>query len=292
MTHFKGTGVALVTPFKNGDIDYASYESLIEHVISGRVDYLVPLGSTGEALLLSNDEQKEVLEFVKGVNNKRKPIVAGCFGGTNTQQLVEKLNDFDLTGIDALLSSSPAYVKPSQEGIYQHFMTLEKASPLPIIVYNVPGRTASNMTADTTLRIAESSEKFIGIKEASGDLHQIRNITDRMPSSFFLTSGDDDLTLDIIKHGGSGAISVIANALPRQFTSIVNHALIEEYDQAAHFHDLLHPFHQWLYIEGNPVGIKALTELIEITSSEVRLPLAPLSTKNYQNLQTEFNKLV
>ncbi|MBL7804678.1 MAG: 4-hydroxy-tetrahydrodipicolinate synthase, partial [Saprospiraceae bacterium] len=221
----KGTGVALVTPFRNGAIDWESLERIIEHVIAGGVEFLVSLGTTGESVTTSDEEHRQIIDFTIKVNRGRLPLVAGVFGGNNTAAMVEKIKNFNFEGIDALLSSNPAYNKPGQEGIFHHYMDLAEASPLPIIIYNVPSRTSSNMTAETTLRLAHASDKFIGVKEASDDIYQVMKILKSRPSDFLVLSGDDFITLPLIAAGGDGVISVIANSLPRPFTDMVRAAL-------------------------------------------------------------------
>lgn len=279
-----GTGVALVTPFNNGAIDFNSLTTIIENVIKGGVEYVVALGTTGEATSLSDSEQNAVIRHtIKTVNN-RVPIIAGHFGGNNTEQLREKLSAFDATGISAILSSSPAYVKPSQEGIYQHYMALAEASPLPIIIYNVPSRTASNVTAQTVIRLANASEKIIAVKDASADLFQAAATAKGIPPGFFLLSGDDPTALAFMANGGRGVISVIANAFPGSFSSMVRSALSGEWSKARNLHYKLLELHQWLYIEGNPVGIKQALCYRGIASGEVRLPLSEMSEANKKKL--------
>lgn len=281
---FKGTGVALVTPLINQVIDQDATRQLVDYVINRGVDYLVVLGSTGEASLLSNDEQRQVLDLIIEFNAGRKPIVAGNFGGSSTRDIVQKIKRYHFNGIDALLCSSPAYVKPTQEGIYAHYARLSECSDLPIIMYNVPGRTASNMNAETTLRLASDFENIIAIKEASNDLSQIEEIGKNKPNSFLLLSGDDQYTLPILNLGGEGVISVIANAFPQLFSQMVKYALGGNSTAAESIHDQLLNIHPFLYVEGNPTGIKAALEYLEICSREVRLPLLKMSEKNFNQL--------
>jgi len=284
---FRGTGVALITPFINGAIDYNAYERVLEHVINGGVDYLVPLGSTGETATLNEAEARSILDFVIEKNNGRKPIVAGNFGGNNTGELVKKISNYNFDGISAILSSSPGYVKPSQEGIYAHYMAMAKVSPIPIIIYNVPGRTKSNIEWSTVIRLANSSKKFIGIKEATGDLIQATRIIKNKPEHFFVTSGDDEVALPMVAAGGDGVISVIANAYPDEFSGMINAALAQDYVKARALNFKTYDLHKWLYIEGNPVGIKSAMKILGLTTNEVRLPLHALSEKNYVKLQEE-----
>lgn len=281
---FNGTGVAIVTPFKKGKIDFTSLTRIIEHLIKGGVNYLVPLGSTGESSLLSEDEEKKILRHVIKINKGRKPIVAGNFGGKNTAALVSKIKSYNLKGVDAILSSSPEYLKPSQEGIYKHYMELEAASPIPIIIYNVPGRTKSNIEWQTTVKLAKASKKFIAIKEASGDLIQVTHIVKNRPKGFKVISGDDETTLPFIACGGDGVISVIANVLPKAFSQMIKAARNNDYQKAQALNMATYDLHHWLYIEGNPVGIKAAMEHKGLCTREVRLPLSPLSNENHIHL--------
>jgi len=282
---FKGTGVAIVTPFKNGKVDYISLSRIVEHLIKGGVNYLVPLGSTGESGLLTEAEQKKILSHVIKINNGRKPIVAGNFGGKNTAALISKIKAYNFKGIDAILSSSPEYLKPSQEGIYQHYMTIEAASPVPIIIYNVPSRTKSNIEWQTTVRLAKASKKFIAIKEASGNLIQVTHLINNKPKNFKIISGDDETTLPLIACGGDGVISVIANVLPRAFSDMVKVALKNDFVAARKLNAISYDLHQWLYIEGNPTGIKAAMACKGLCSTEVRLPLVAMSEHNYEHLK-------
>ncbi len=294
MKHQKyvGTGVALVTPFKNGEVDYNTLGRIINYVIDGGVDYLVALGSTGETATLNHEEARDILNYTIEINDGRKPIVAGNFAGNNTKELVKYIESFDFSGIDAILSSSPAYVKPSQEGIYRHYMSMEKVSPVPIILYNVPGRTMSNMDWTTTVRLAEASEKFIGIKEATGDMIQTTRIVKNKPKDFFVTSGDDEVTLPFISVGGHGGISVIANALPKQFSTLVKSALQEDFVKAREMNNNIYDLHKWLYVEGNPVGVKTAMEILGYGTNEVRLPLSPISSDNYKYLERVLRKII
>lgn len=275
--HNGGTGVALVTPFLRHEIDYSALERIIEHVIAGGVDFIVSLGTTGEAITLSADEVNEVLQFTIQKTAGRVPVVAGFFGDNYTERLAQKLRSYDFTGVAAVMSSSPSYNKPTQEGIYRHYMAIAEASPLPIIIYNVPGRTASNMSAETTLRLAHAGEVFMAVKDASGDLAQAMKILRDKPAHFQLWSGDDVLTLPLIACGATGVISVIANAWPAEFSGMVRAARSGNWPEARRLNDLLLDVHPHLYKEGNPGGIKAAMEIMGLCSKEVRLPLAPVS---------------
>jgi len=282
---FIGTGVALITPFRDNKVDFDAFEKIINHVIDGGVDYLVMLGSTGETATLNHEEAKSVLHFAIKINNGRLPVVAGNFTGNNTRELVRRIDNYDFSGVDAILSSSPGYVKPSQEGIFRHYMEMEKISPIPIIIYNVPGRTQSNITWQTTVRLAEVSSKFIGIKEATGDLIQTTRIVKNKPKDFIVTSGDDEVALPMIAVGGHGGISVIGNALPSEFSSLVSAALKDNYREARRLNNLIYDLHKWLYIEGNPVGIKSAMSVLGFCTNEVRLPLHSMSLENMKELE-------
>jgi 4-hydroxy-tetrahydrodipicolinate synthase len=286
-----GTGVALITPFRNGVVDYDALTVLINNVVEGGVEYIVSLGTTGEATSLSDVEQTEVIKHTIDVVAGRVPIVAGQFGGNNTAQVCEKLRSFDAWGIAAILSSSPAYVKPSQEGIYHHYMALAEASPLPVIIYNVPSRTSSNIAAATILRLARDSNKFIAVKDASADLVQGSVIARDAPDGFILLSGDDPTALAAVGIGCRGVISVIANAFPKTFSGMMRYALTGKSKEAKDLHFKLLDLHHWLYVEGNPVGIKEAVEYKGLASAELRLPLVKMSASNKMKLHEEMRKL-
>lgn len=289
---FKGTGVALITPFKaDASIDWASLERVIDHVVTGGVDYIVSLGTTGEAITLSSKECQQIFDFTIDKVRGRLPVVAGWFGANSTAHLLERLKNVDLRKAAAVLSSSPAYNKPMQEGIYRHYVEVEKVSPVPIILYNVPGRTSSNMLPETICRLANISDKFVGVKEASGNLVQAQHIIKHRPTEDFLVlSGDDQITLGMIACGGDGVISVIANAYPTEFSSMVHAALKDNYITARFYNDMLHDVHPLLYAEGNPVGIKAAVNLLGLCENELRLPLVPMIGSNYEKLKIEMEK--
>lgn len=294
MASFKlrGTGVALVTPFINNEIDYKALGDLLEYVINGGVDYLVALGSTGETATLNEREARSILDFIIDKNNGRLPLVAGNFGGNNTHELCRYIQAYNFDGIDAILSSSPGYVKPNQEGIYQHFMAMAEVSEVPIILYNVPSRTRSNMEWHTTVRLAESSTKFMGIKEATGDLIQATRILKNRPDNFEVVSGDDEVALPMIACGGEGVISVMANALPATFSQMIAAALDNNYERSRLLNMLSYDLHHWLYIEGNPVGIKSALEVLGLCHKEVRLPLSVMSDNNYSELKSCLMKIM
>lgn len=288
----KGTGVAIVTPFKDGQIDFDALEKIIEHLINGGIDFIVSLGTTGEAITMSREECRSIFDFTIKKINRRVPLVAGFFGSNNTASLVKSIQNYNLNGFDAIMSSSPAYNKPTQEGIYQHFMALEKVSPLPIIIYNVPGRTASNIEAETTLRLAHASDKFIAVKEASGNVVQAMQIIKNRPNNFLVLSGDDPITLPIIACGGNGVISVIANAFPREFSDMVRAALNGDFQKANKLNERLLDVHPWLYVDGNPAGIKAAMEMLDLCRKEVRLPLVDATKKTMQGLWEEVKTII
>ncbi len=291
-TPFHGTGVALVTPFKaDKSIDFKAFEKVIEHVIAGGVDFLVPLGSTGESATLNDDEERKILDFVIRVNNGRKPILAGNFGGNHTRELAKKIEQYDFKGIDGIMSSSPAYIKPNQEGIYSHYMEITKNCPLPMLIYNVPGRTRSNIEWETTVRLARDNKTIIGIKEASGDLIQMTRIIKNKPDDFMVTSGDDEIALPMIAAGGHGGISVIANAFPGIFSKMIQAALRLDFVEARRLNFLIYDLHKWLYIEGNPVGIKSALEILGLCENHVRLPLHTMAKNNYERLAREIEKM-
>jgi len=287
----RGSGVALVTPFNNTEVDWEDLERIIEYVIAGGVEFLVSLGTTGESSTTSDAEHRQILDFTIKVNRGRLPLVAGVFGGNNTAAMVEKIKQFNFEGIDAILSSNPAYNKPGQEGIFQHYMALAEVSPRPIIIYNVPSRTASNMSAETTLRLAKASDRFIAVKEASDDIYQIMKIIKGRPGNFLVLSGDDFITLPLVAAGGDGVISVIANTLPRPFTDMVRAALRQDLPTAQALNFKLLELYKLLFIEGNPVGVKAAMELQGLCSREVRLPLVPMTEQGVQGIMAELEKV-
>lgn len=289
---FVGTGVALVTPFdNNGEVDYKSLENIINHCISGGVDYLVSLGTTGESVVLTEEEKQAILTFTVTTVNQRVPVVAG-FGGNNTQHIINNLTSFDLRGIDAILSSSPNYNKPTQEGIYEHYKAISENSPLPIILYNVPSRTSMNMAASTTIRLANDFSNIIAIKEASCDMAQCMEIAKHTKEDFLLISGDDLHALPMISFGCSGVISVVAQAIPQQYTKVISAALNGDFKTASttlhECSDLIHS----IYVENNPAGIKAALHHIELTDNNLRLPLVKCSDKLEQVIQKEMSKVI
>ncbi len=290
MDKFKGLGVAMVTPFnKEGQVDYNALKNLTEHLISNGVDYLVVMGTTGENPTLSADEQKRILDQVISVNEKRKPIVFGV-GGNNTLALAYKLSSMSFDGIDGILSVSPYYNKPNQEGIYQHYMRLADSSGAPLIIYNVPGRTGSLIQADTTLRISEH-ENIIATKEASGSLDVCMEILRNKSDDFMVISGDDNYTLPYISLGMSGVISVIGNAYPKSFSQMVHYALDGNMENARYLHYKLLPLMNAIFLDGNPGGIKIVLKELGITEEYMRMPLHPVKKevrKLLQDLVSDF----
>lgn len=273
----EGTGVALVTPFTlEGEVDYSALEKLVNHVIEGGVNYLVALGTTGESVTLTKSEKESILNKIKETTAGRVPLVLG-HGGNNTKVLIDSLNDYDLEGISAILSVTPAYNKPSQTGLYEHYKAFVEASPLPVILYNVPGRTGVNMLPKTTLKIANSLRgKVIAIKEASGDLAQMMEIISKAPEGFEVISGDDGITLPLIAAGGKGLISVIANAFPHEMSSVVNFSLEDRYAEARKAHYELLNLIGLTFANGNPGGVKAMLNKIGVIENQLRLPLVPV----------------
>ena len=285
MKLLSGTGVAMITPFdKNYNIDYPSLSRLIEYLIDGGVDFLVSMGTTGESAALSQEEKNDLLAYTKEAIQGRLPLVLGL-GGNNTNSVIKQLKFLDLNGVEALLSVSPSYNKPTQEGIYQHFKAISNASSKNIILYNVPGRTSSNMTATTTLRLAKDFDNIIGIKEASGDLNQIMKILKEKPTDFSLLSGDDALALPIIFMGGSGVISVQAMAKPVEFSNMVRAGLSGEIEKALSLHYQQLDIIDLIFKEGNPAGIKACLKIQKICNEFVRLPLVPVSKSTYMKIR-------
>ncbi|HLN53390.1 MAG TPA: 4-hydroxy-tetrahydrodipicolinate synthase [Lentimicrobium sp.] len=288
---FTGTGVALVTPFhKQGTIDFGSYERLLEYTITNGVNYLVVLGTTGEASTLSKDEQKALIEFTKETVNRRVPIVVGI-GGNNTQGVIDQLKLIDNDGIDGILSVTPYYNKPTQRGLYLHYRQIATATSLPIILYNVPGRTSVNMKPETTLQLASEFDNIVGIKEASGNFSQIMEIVRSKPKDFLVISGDDSITMPLIACGASGVISVVANAYPRSFSNMVKLGLKGNFEEARKIHYNLLPLIEALFIDGSPGGIKAALEHLRIASNHLRLPIVKVNKQTQNFIASLLNEL-
>ncbi len=281
---FKGTGPAVVTPFKgpNQSIDFEALGNLLEFQIANGIQFIVTLGTTAEAVTMSEQERHSVYNFVKDVNKGRLPLMVG-FGGNNTAEVINHIKSANFKGVDAILSVVPYYNKPTQEGLYRHFMAIAEVCPVPIILYNVPSRCGVNMTADTTLRLARSSSKFMGVKEASGKIDQIKKIIDRSPEGFGVVSGDDAMIHGINSIGGDGVISVLANALPAETVKLTEKCRNNEPD-AITLQDSYARLIKLLFVDGNPAGIKALLHQKGMIENELRLPLCPTSERTYKRL--------
>lgn len=280
----KGTGVALVTPFTNDfQVDYDALGKILDHVINGGVEYVVTLGTTGETPTLNKEEKIRIVEFTYEKVNDRVPVVVGI-GGNNTHEIISDLQSYPLDKAIAILSAAPYYSKPSQEGIYQHYKAIAAASPKPILLYNVPGRTGRNMTADTTVRLAREVPNIAGIKEASGDMVQCMQILRDAPEDFLVVSGDDALSMPQIACGMDGIISVIANTLPRQFSDMVRLSLKNEFPAATQIHKKLLVVYDQLFAENNPAGVKAFMAHQGLLKNYLRLPVTPVSEGLYQKI--------
>lgn len=288
---FTGLGVALVTPFKSDEsVDYESLDKLIEFQISNGTDYLVALGTTAETPTLTIEEQKEIAKFIVKQVNGRIPIVIGI-GDNCTASLIDKVKSIDFTGISGILSVTPYYNKPTQEGIFRHFCALSKASPVPIILYNVPGRTGINMTPETTIKIAKECNNVVATKEASGNLVQIKQIIDEAPEGFQVISGDDSITTDVVLAGGSGVISVFGNAFPKEMKWLVDSALKDKSAAAREkMEEDFDKLFELMFIEGNPAGVKALLEMRTLCKNILRLPLIEVTEATKSKIKTEFEK--
>lgn len=291
MNKFHGTGVAMVTPFNaDGSVDYDGLKRLINHMVDGKVEYLVSLGTTGEASTLKKDEKRKIWEFTAEVNNGRLPLVAGI-GGNDTAAVVEDIKTFEANGYSAVLSASPYYNKPTQEGIYQHYKAISEGSPMPVLLYNVPGRTASNVSPETTCRLAHDFKNIIGTKDASGSFDQFNQIMRDKPTEFMLISGDDPVALPMISVGAVGVISVVGNALPLQVSEMIRLALKGDFMAAQPLHLALIEFTRLLFTEGNPAGVKAALKLLGICGDAVRLPLVAASAGLTNSIQDQLQKL-
>jgi 4-hydroxy-tetrahydrodipicolinate synthase len=291
MNKFHGTGVALVTPFKaDGSVDFDGLKSLINYLIDGKVEYLVSLGTTGEASTLNKEEKKKIWDFTAEINDGRLPLVAGI-GGNDTLSVAKNIADFNTSGYDAILSASPYYNKPTQEGIYQHYKYLSESSALPMFLYNVPGRTGSNMTSETTCRLAHDFKNIIGMKEASGSFDQFNLIMRDKPEDFLLISGDDPVAMPMIAIGAVGVISVIGNALPRQLSDMVRLCLQGDYKAALPLHLNLIEFTRLMFVEGNPAGAKAALKHFGVCEDHLRLPLVNVSDSILQQIIAEAGRI-
>ncbi len=281
----KGTGVAVVTPFRRGgSIDFKALARVIDHIIGGGVEFLLALGTTSEAPTLSKDEKAAVMQFFLETVDKRVPIMLGV-GGNNTQEIINTLKQTDLEGIDSILSVAPYYNKPGQKGLYQHFKAIADASPIPVYLYNVPSRTSSNISAETTLELAAGVSNIAGIKEASGDLMQIMTILRDRPEGFAVLSGDDAITLPLLGAGADGVVSVVANAYPKEFSDMVRLGLNGDFKQAATLHYPLLEIVEYLFKDGSPGGIKVVLEKMGLCENILRLPLVRVNKKVQQHLE-------
>lgn len=291
MNKFHGTGVAMVTPFNtDGSVDYEGLKRLIDFQIDGGVEYLVSLGTTGEASTLTKDEKKSIWKFTKETVAGRVPLVAGI-GGNSTSSVTESIKSFEKEGYDAILSVSPYYNRPTQEGIYQHYKAISEASELPIILYNVPARTGGNMTAETSLRLAHDFENIIALKEASGNFDQFNQILRDKPKDFLFISGDDAVTLPLISMGAVGIISVAGNAIPRLFSDMIRLCLANKFDEARILHYKVLGFTNSIFMEGNPGGVKSALKQLGICNDTLRLPLVNVSENTAEKIREELNGL-
>jgi len=277
MNQLKGLGVAMVTPFKkDGALDIPALKRLTDHLLDGGADYLVVMGTTGETSTLDKEDKKVILETVIATTAGRKPIVLGL-GGNNTMDLCNQLSRLETTGLTAILSVSPYYTKPTQNGLFEHYKALSEHSKLPIILYNVPGRTGSNLLPDTVMRIAFDCRNVIGVKEASGNMEQIMEIIKEKPKHFMVISGDDAITLPLMAAGADGLISVAGNAFPKEFSEMIQHTIKNEFAEARSIHYKLLELTKLLFVEGNPAGIKEVLSHLDICENYLRLPLTPVS---------------
>lgn len=290
MSKFFGTGVAMVTPFlEDGNIDFDALAKVIEHLINGKVEYIVVMGTTAESATLTKEEKQKIFEFTAQKVNKRIPLVAGI-GGNNTAEVIKEVSKFNLEGYEAVLSVVPYYNKPNQEGIYQHYKAVAEASLLPIILYNVPGRTGVTMSAATTLRLAKE-KNIIAVKEASGNFDIFNEIAANKPEGFLLISGDDPVTLPMMAIGAAGIISVIGNAVPLQLSEMVRHCLKDDFKAAHAAHFSLLEFTKLCFIEGNPAGVKAGMKVLNICEDHLRLPLVKVTNETRTKIEEEIKKL-
>ncbi len=288
---FKGMGVALITPFKeDGSVDYPALMRMVDHLVQNGADFLCVLGTTAETPTLTKEEKQEITRLVVDRVNGRIPIMLGC-GGNNTQAIIDSLKNDDFTGIDAILSVVPYYNKPSQEGIYQHYKAIAQSTDLPIVLYNVPGRTGVNMTAETTLRIARDFKNVIAIKEASGNITQMDDIIKNKPENFDVISGDDGITFPLITLGAVGVISVIGNAFPKEFSRMTRLALQGDYANALKIHHSFTELFSLLFVDGNPAGVKAMLNAMGMIENRLRLPLVPTRITTFEKMRQILQEL-
>lgn len=289
--NLKGMGVALITPFKEDEsVDYEALGRLVDYLLQNGADYLVVLGTTAETPTLTEEEKKKIIELVVTKVRHRIPIVLGV-GGNCTKSVVDKLKNDNLEGIDAILSVVPYYNKPSQEGIYQHYKAIAQATELPVILYNVPGRTGVNMTTETTLRLAREFKNIIAVKEASGNITQMDDIIKNKPKDFNVISGDDGITFPLITLGAIGVISVIGNAFPREFSRMVRLALAGDYDSARTIHHRFTELFSLLFVDGNPAGVKSMLSMMGFVENSLRLPLVPTRIVTYEKIRNVLHEL-
>jgi len=282
--HLKGTGVALITPFKNnGSVDYLALEGLIEKTITGSVDFIVVLGTTAESPTLSPEEKQEIISEVLRICSRRLPVVCGI-GGNNTKEVIHQLNTLDLHGVHSIMSVVPYYNKPTQEGLYAHFKAVAASTRLPVILYNVPGRTSSNLLPETVCRLANDCRNIVGIKEASGNIVQCTELMRTKPANFSVYSGDDNLILSQMVLGMDGVISVAANAYPEIITEIINHAIVGKFEKARKYFFSILPGIDLMFAEGNPAGIKSMLNKMGLCENTLRLPLMPVSEVTEQKI--------
>ena len=288
---FKGLGIALITPFcKDGSVDYKSLVRLIEYQLDNGADFLCILATTGETPCLTKDEKQKIKDLVVSTVKGRVPILMGC-GGNNTTAIVEELQTGDFRGIDGVLSVCPYYNKPSQEGLYQHFKKIAAATSLPVVLYNVPGRTGVNLKAETTVRLARDCENIVAIKEASGSLEQVDEIIKNKPKDFAVISGDDALTFPMISCGAEGVISVIGNALPKEFSRMIRLEFKGEYEGARKIHHRFTELFSLLFVDGNPAGVKAMLHEMGFIENVLRLPLVPTRISTLQKMSEILKEL-
>jgi 4-hydroxy-tetrahydrodipicolinate synthase len=291
MKKFRGTGVAIVTPFKNdSSIDFAALGRVINHVINGGVNYIVAMGTTGESVTITKDEKKAIVSYVAEIIDNRVPLVVGI-GGNSTQEVINCIRHSNLTAVDGILSVAPYYNKPNQRGLFRHFKEIATCSPIPVIIYNVPSRTCSNISSDTCIELANECENIIGVKEASGDIAQIMRIIRGKPENFGVISGDDMLTLPIIAAGGIGVISVLANAFPAPTSELVNHSLKSNLKSAREIQLRFLEMIELLFIDGNPAGVKAMLNIMNLCQNNLRSPLVPVTKAIYTRIQKAMDEV-
>ena len=289
---FKGAGSAVISPFNlDFSIDYKSLEKILEHLIEGGIDFIVLLGSTGEASAIHKDDQHNMINFASGIINSRVPLVVGC-SGNSTLDVVANVKELSSLRIDGILSASPYYNKPSQEGIYQHFKAIANSTDLPLIIYNIPGRTVSNIMPETCLRLANDINNIVAIKEASGNIDQAMKIIKDKPEDFVVLSGEDSLNISLMSIGAQGSVSVIANAFPDIFSHMIHYASEGQYNEAKDIHYQLLAFTYLMFKEGNPSGIKAALSILNLCKNVLRLPLLPVSDNLLNEINNEINTIL